>query len=1199
MSTDGKIAVIGMAGRFPGARDLRQFWRNLCDGIESVSGFTADELLAEGANADLIRDPRFVAARAVLEDADQFDAGFFRYSRGEAELMDPQHRVFLEVACEALEDAGCVPGELEGSVAVFAGTGFNTYLINNIGVGASLDASDNYSRVVASDKDFVATRVAYKLNLRGAAITVQTACSTSLVAIHMACQALLTYQSDAALAGGVSIAVPQKSGYLHQAGMILSPDGHCRAFDARASGTVFGSGAGVVVLKRLEDAIRSGDRIHGVVLGSAVNNDGAAKVGFTAPSVDGQAQCIALAQAMAGVGAESITCVEAHGTATALGDPMEVAALTQAFRQTTGARGFCALGSVKTNIGHTDVAAGVAGFIKAVLSVREGLIPPSLHYERPNPEIDFDASPFFVNRTLRRWDSPIRRAGISSFGLGGTNAHAIVEEPPVRERLPAPNGGPFLLPLSAHSVDALADLAGRYVEFLRRSGDSAADICFTAARGRIHREFRLTATGSTKEELSAALEIAAGRSSGRIPRVVFVFPGQGSQCRGMGRELFATDSVFRESIQRTAAAMREWVDWDLSALICEGAEWRLIDVIQPALFAMSVALAERWMAWGIRPEAVVGHSMGEVAAAHISQALSLRDATRIVCTRSRILRLVNGIGAMILVELSEQAALKALAGLESELSIAVCNSAGATVISGATHAVERLESRLASEGVSTFRIKVDVASHSPQMDPLRDELLQALSGIDPQQARIPLLSTVTGEFVSGEDLLPPYWADNLRKTVQFHRAVESLRRQGLDAFIEMSPNPILLPAIDRACTVPSLQRDQPERLTLLSSLGVMYREGAEVNWKAVYPEGQIVDLPAYAWQHERFWIAGSGGSEPPEPMKIAAKAPDKSLSDTERVIAEIWCGVLGISQAGLDDHFFRSGGHSLLAIRLLGQLRQRFSLTIPLSAFLVSPTIRALAEWIGRGSAFLRWSPLVPIQTQGALPPFFCVTPIMGTAFPYYALASLLDRDRPFFALQPPAFDPTRPNITHMEELARFYLEAIRTIQPAGPYYLSGWSFGAHVAYEMARQLEKEGEWAEVCLLFDTLALTPSQKPTPIEVMAFFARRILFSLGPYIRQSSLRDSRGLLRAFWGNLAATENYRPEPSRARVTLLKTAFPMKPGQVDPSWGWGELCRGGVELVDIPGDHMTLLLPPHVQIVAAKVRECLKTGRGLASRC
>ena len=572
---DHAVAVVGMACRFPGARDVEEFWRNLRAGTESVSFFKDEELRAAGVGPELLARTDYVRANAVVAEADGFDAGFFGYTPREAELIDPQQRVFLECAWTAMEHAGFDPSGVRGAVGVFAGAGPCTYLLRQLAPDpVRVSGADGFAAMIANDKDFLATRVAYKLNLRGPAIAVQSACSTSLVAVHLALQSLLAGECDLAMAGGVSIRFPQTAGYVHQEGMILSPDGHCRAFDARAEGIVGGNGAGVVVLRRLASALEAGDTIHAVIRGSAVNNDGAEKVGYTAPSVAGQEAVIAEALAMAGVSPDTIGYVEAHGTGTALGDPIEVGALTRAFRRGTDRRQFCALGSVKTNIGHLDTAAGIAGLIKAVLVLSRREIPPSLHFVAPNPQIDFASSPFRVANGLEAWPAGRhpRRAGVSSFGLGGTNAHVVLEEAPaVAEELPrAAAPAQHLLVVSARSGTALKAAATNLAAHLRANSHSnIADIAWTLATGRhvfSHRHWAVASTvGEASEALAAqtSLDAVAGGAAG----VVFLFPGQGTQYPGMAAGLYRSAPVFRAEVDRCAELLRPHLGGDVRELL--------------------------------------------------------------------------------------------------------------------------------------------------------------------------------------------------------------------------------------------------------------------------------------------------------------------------------------------------------------------------------------------------------------------------------------------------------------------------------------------------------------------------------------------------------------------------------------------------------------------------------------------------------
>ncbi|MBI2838245.1 MAG: type I polyketide synthase [Acidobacteria bacterium] len=886
------IAIIGMACRFPGgAHNPESFWRELRDGVHAIREIPPDRWDA-GAYYD--PDPNapgkmYTRYGGFLEDIDKFDAQFFRISPREAAAMDPQQRILMEVSWDALEHAGQEIDRLAGCQAgVFVAISTNdyaqrialagtTYLDAYYATGNSLNAS--------------AGRLSYFFGFQGPCMAVDAACASSLVAVHLACQSLRARECTLALAGGVSAILNPDSFIALSKARAMAPDGRCKTFDAGADGYVRGEGCGVVVLKRLSDAIADGDPLLAVIRGSAVGQDGRSS-GLTVPNGSAQQAMIRAALTNAGVEPAQVSYVEAHGTGTSLGDPIEVRALGAVMGQGRPVDKPLLLGSVKTNIGHLEAAAGIAGVMKVVLALRNQEIPPHLHLKQINPDISLEKIPAVVPTERVPWlsgNGP-RIAGVSAFGLSGTVAHVVLEEAPESCAIPAAGAGStdgaYLVPISAQSAEALETLARSYRDFL--SADPAglpalADIAYTASVRRTHLEHRLAVVGRSQadvaEHISAYLqgEARPGLSSGhrevqRRRKLVFVFPGQGGQWVGMARDLLAQEPVFRSALAQCEQALRPYVDWSLLEVLTTDSSpspHERIDIIQPAIFAIQVALAALWRAWGISPHAVVGHSMGEVAAACVAGALSLDDAARVLSRRSQLLRRRSGQGAMAVVELSLEEARRELTGYTDLLAVAASNSPKATVLSGEPKALEALLETLLQRGVFCRPVKVDVASHSPQMDILREDLLQALDGLQPRPGAVPIYSTVTGRVSDGGGFDAGYWVRNLREPVLFAPAIDRLAADGHDIFLELSPHPTLSVAIQEGLThrgsegtvLSSLRREEPARSVLLGTLGALYTSGYPIDWGRLYPtRGRCVGLPSYPWQRERFWIESAENS---------------------------------------------------------------------------------------------------------------------------------------------------------------------------------------------------------------------------------------------------------------------------------------------------------------------------------------------------
>ncbi|WOK36595.1 type I polyketide synthase [Sphingomonas sp. C3-2] len=876
--SENDIAIIGMACRFAGARNLQEYWANLRHGIESIERFDPKQLQAAGVPRQMFEKPNYLPMGAPLPDMECFDHALFGLSPRDAAIMDPQHRHFLQCAWQALEDAGHVADNFPGAISVFAGSGHNAYMPYNLLTNAELVEQIGFFllRHTGNDKDFLATRASYLLNLTGPSVNVQTACSTSLVAVHMAVQSLLNGESDMALAGGVTIELPHRQGYLYEPGEILSPDGRCKAFDASAAGTVFGSGVGVVALRRLQDALDDGDHVYAVIKGSAVNNDGVGKVSYLAPSVDGQARAIAEALSVADIDPRSIGYVETHGTGTPVGDPIEIAALTQAFGQNGDARGYCAIGSVKPNIGHTDTAAGVAGLIKAAMALHQGEIPPSLHFENGNPACDFERTPFFVNGQLRNWPrqrAAPRRAGVSSLGVGGTNAHAILEEAP--EATPsAPARAHQILTVSAASESALEANCAALASHLEKATDKLADIAFTLHHGRKALRYRRSIAATTHAEAAQALSAppavrGATMASERKP--VFLFAGAGVQYAGMARGLYAAEKVFRAAVDECLDLMPATARADVRMVLFpeSGADEQAATLLErpsialPALFTVQYAMARLWMAWGVTPGAMIGHSMGQYTAAHLAGVFDLRDALKLVAGRGQLFE-TSPRGAMTSVMASEDA-LRPFIG--AELSIAAVNGAEMTVISGSEQAIATLETELAAREISAQRIPVAVAAHSHLQDgilPAFRELLKTVTFRAPSRA---FISNISGDWITAQEACDPeYWVRHLRETVRFHDGLRTVLGDEEAALIEVGPGRSLQ---SLARLHPDRHADQPIFGSLphrddaagdvahaADMLGRIWAAGLPVDW-AAYHDGEKrrrVSLPGYCFDLHRHWI---------------------------------------------------------------------------------------------------------------------------------------------------------------------------------------------------------------------------------------------------------------------------------------------------------------------------------------------------------
>lgn len=936
------IAVIGMAGRFPGAKNVTQFWQNLCNGVESISFFSDQDLVAQGVDPTWLHDPQYVKAGFVLEDIEMFDASFFGYSPREAEILDPQQRVILECAWEALENAGYDPKADKNLTGIYTGGNLSTYLLNNLASHPDLLQSLSTQIVLGNDKDSISTRTSYKLNLKGPSVSVGTACSTSLVAVHLACRGLLSYQCDMALAGGIAIQTPQVEGYFYQAGGMASADAHTRTFDAKATGGPFGRGVGLVVLKRLEDALADGDYIYGVIKGSAINNDGALKVSYTAPSVSGQAEVIAEAQAIASFDPDTITYIETHGTGTALGDPIEIRALEKVFRAGTSKKGFCAIGSVKPNVSHLNTAAGVTGLIKTVLALKHQQLPPSLYFEEPNPEIDFANSPFYVNTQLSAWQTngTPRRAGVSSFGLGGTNAHVVLEEAPEEKqgsRGAGEQGRKYqLLVVSAKTDSALETATANLVNHLQQHPElNLADVAYTLQVGRHALSHRRTVVCQDTQDAIAAFlnpkRVLTSTEETKERPVAFMFTGLGTQYINMAGELYQVEPTFREHIDRccslfqlllglnlkeviyptchsTTEATKEKLGIDLRQMLgrdtqpADPATQKLNQThfTQPAIFVIEYAVAQLWISWGIRPVAMIGYSIGEYVAATLAGVLSLEDAIALVAKRAQMIQELPK-GAMLAVPLTEQ---EVQPFLSKNLSLSAVNGSSQCVLAGTTEAVTELEQQLTTKGLACRRLQTSHAFHSYMMEAIADSFTELVQTISLKPPQIPYLSNVTGTWITAELATnPSYWTQHMCQPVRFADGVHQLWTQHSPILLEIGPGQALSSLAmqcldnvpDNNKVILSSLRYAYERQSdvafILNTLGQLWLEGIKIDWSGFYAHERRhrLPLPTYPFERQRYWIEPQKLSSAQRNFQPKLTAPElwKSLVEAGQLQAHV------------------------------------------------------------------------------------------------------------------------------------------------------------------------------------------------------------------------------------------------------------------------------------------------------------------------
>ncbi|MEU3916690.1 beta-ketoacyl synthase N-terminal-like domain-containing protein [Streptomyces sp. NPDC029004] len=1208
------IAVVGMACRYPGAPDVRSFWQGLRSGAEGITQFKRDDLVAAGVDPDLAWHPDYVAARGVLDGSRHFDWRAFGYSRAEAALLDPQHRVFLECAAAALDDAALDPARFPGWIGLYAGS-----------EGPVLPERgdvDALAQMIGRRPDFLTTRAAYKLGLRGPAVTVQTACSTSLTAVHTAVQSLLSYECDAALAGGVSLTRQGEWGYLYQEGGILSPDGRCRPFDEDARGTVPGEGVGIVVLKRLDDALRDGDRIAGVLLGTALNNDGSDKIGYTAPSLAGQRDAILLAQKTAGVDPAEIGYVEAHGTATKMGDPVELQALTDAFRTATDAVGSCWIGAVKSNIGHTGSASGVAGLIKTLLMLEHGELVPTLHYQRPNSLLGLDTTPFKVCARHAPWPEPDGRrprlAAVSSFGVGGTNAHVVLAAAPVRAMATGTRGGARLLAVSGTSArsrdvlrEELANIfepdapheedAGTHTWDLTTGGELLAQAARTLADRRRH-PWRQAVVVDGPENAARALRAAVPpASSSGLDRVAFLLPGQGTLTGAAGAAAYRLQPSFRAAFDTWREAVRDVCGVDLTPVVDEQAAppgWFEDTVHQQlGLLALGHALGRRLMDLGVTPSALLGNSIGEYTAATLAGVWTPEQAARLVHARATAMRDTEP-GGMAAVTAPAAELADRLGEAHPYVEVAVAGP-GRTVLTGPCAAMDRLLDGDTLTGLDVRPLDVRRAFHSSAMTEAADALRAAVAAVPDQPPTLRVVANTTGTWADPEQLrTPDHWAAQLRCTVRLEDGLTTLLDAGCDLYVELGPGTSMIGALrrhtawDPAHTTLPLIGGDPDRAgaTLLRALGTLWERGADADLAelagAPRPRRRTLPVPTFDPVEPDDDAADTADGDASSRAAQRTAQPGEGSSGVAHTVERLWCSALGVTGAVADDDFLALGGESLMAVALMGDVRRHTSVTVPVADFLADPTFGNLLALVELAAEAVAPPPGTVRLRPGAGRPVFLVADSLDSTAGYRELAAALDTTRPVYGLE-----SEHALGASVARIAARHVAALRAVQPEGPYTLGGWSFGAVVAQEAARQLTDAGERVDVLLCLDGYA--PDRKGRPVATdPAFLAAQLRLQadvlLGRGTFGARLARAPRMRRIFLSRIRALLRHRPRPVACPAVVLTAA--ARPADAARIRRGLVPLHSFIEIRPVPGDHWSMLTAPQVGVVAREA------GRALA---
>lgn len=1243
-----EIAIIGMAGRFPMAKNVDEFWENLKSARECINFYSKEELIEAGIDQELLDNPNYIRAQGIIEDISKFDAEFFSISPREAETMDPQHRIFLECCWEALENAGYGAAKNQRNIGIYAATGENHYLINNVMPNVEdNNLASSYQTMINNSKDFLCTRVAYKLNLIGPAVTVQTACSSSLVAVHQACIALQANECDVALAGGVSLIALEKAGYLYHPGMILSSDGKCRAFDANASGTVGGQGVGIVVLKPLKKAIEDGDNIYAVIKGSAINNDGNQKIGFSAPSVEQQANVIRMSHQKANIKANSITYVEAHGTGTELGDPIEILGLTEAFN--INKFQFCAIGSVKTNIGHLDVASGIAGLIKTVLCLYYKTLVPTLNFNKENPNIDFKNSPFYVNTVLKSWnqDDSLRRAGVSSFGIGGTNAHIVLEEAPeVESKIMQRKYQLFCI--SANSECSFNNYTKSFVTYLLKNADlNLEDVAYTLQVGRQKFKYGSYIVARNINEMKQKLgHISLKTISNNRKKIIFQFPGQGTQYINMGRELCREEKLFRKHVKECLSIIKKILPDSITIKDILG---RTVNVHQtvvthPAIFIVEYSIAKYLMDIGVKPDAMIGHSLGEYVAACISGVISLEDALKLVVIRGKLLQSLPK-GKMLALQTSSDSIKELL--LDSTIDIAAINTKNSCVISGENSLIKEFCKNLDKKKITYVPLNTSHAFHSSMLDPILDKFYKEVSRVKFNIPNIPYISNYNGNWIDKIDVTDPhYWVKHLRNTVFYSKGIESILKESKykdSIFLEVGPGQILSSLAKKhfdkslSCvalsTMKKAQDIESDQEYLLNTLGDLWVEGIAIDWQKFYlKKRKRVALPTYSFEKQSYWLnskksilslnnnfttINSNNCEISNiEMNKAAKITDnKSENTIEIEIIKIFRRILGFQQITMNESFFNIGGDSLQALQLVSEINNHFQVELRIKDIIENPTVFKLSTIILQQKINLGGSnllanidnnnPVVKLKNGNNKKPIFVIHPISGFIFCYRDFVDLYSGNSSIYGIQSqPINEEINNTLDSVESIASYYIKYILEVQNEGPYYLFGTSFGGLIAYEIAQQLVTKNHKVSLLAMADTMRpdhhsfKIKDENEILLGIIELSKREVL----PYSQRDCLSDiekSDMLVEGFnLNNLdekhqeqfffrvktycKAIFNYKTKPYQGKIIFFDPREKFsKYSSLSASESWSGLINETL-FYTVDGNHFSMMMKPNVRNIA-----------------